>query len=115
MVKRKRHSVPEIMAKLRQADEMAAEGRIQSDIARTLGVSVMTYHRWRAGRPGLEGLNSAEKRDQRTKEVTAGAQTAARVGELQLENSRLRRLVTDLLLEKMRLEEEMLAAGDAAA
>jgi len=28
-----------------------------------------------------------------------------RIAELQLENSRLRRLVTDLLLEKIRLEE----------
>jgi hypothetical protein len=30
-----------------------------------------------------------------------------RIGELQLENARLRRLVTDLLLEKMNLEESI--------
>ncbi|MBV8428205.1 MAG: transposase [Hyphomicrobiales bacterium] len=105
MVKRRRHSAPEIIAKLRQAEEMAAEGRLQSDIARSLGVSVMTYHRWRNGRPALEGSQVAERRDQRPKDCVARVEKVGRFDELQLENSRLRRLVTDLLLEKVRLEE----------
>jgi hypothetical protein len=105
MVKRKRHSAPEIIAKLRQADEMVAEGRLQSDIARSLGVSVMTYHRWRNDRLALEGSKLAEKREQPSKEPALRAENAARPDGLQLENSRLRRLVTDLLLEKVRLEE----------
>lgn len=111
MVKRKRHSAPEIIAKLRQADEMAAEGRLQSDIARSLGVSVMTYHRWRNGRSSLEGPKLAERRDHKPRDHFTQTGNAARVGELQLENSRLRRLVTDLLLEKVRLE-EMLDVGE---
>jgi putative transposase len=114
MVKRRRHSAPEIIAKLRQAEEMAAEGRIQSDIARSLGVSVMTYHRWRNGRPALEGAKAAEKRDLRPKDPVVTAKNAARLDELQIENSRLRRLVTDLLLEKVRLE-EMLDTGEPVA
>lgn len=113
MVKRRRHSAPEIIAKLRQADEMAAEGRLQSDIARSLGVSVMTYHRWRSGRPALEG-SKAERRAQRPKDPAAKAENAARLDELQLENSRLRRLVTDLLLEKVRLEEMLTVAEPVA-
>ena len=111
MVKRRRHSAPEIIAKLRQADEMAAEGKIQSDIARTLGVSVMTYHRWRNGRPALEGAKT-EKRG--AKDPVIKAENAARLDELQLENSRLRRLVTDLLLEKVRLEETLKMASPVA-
>ena len=114
MVKRRRHSAPEIIAKLRQADEMAAEGRLQSDIARSLGVSVMTYHRWRNGRPALEGFKPAERRDQAPKDPVVKAESAARLNELQLENSRLRRLVTDLLLEKIRLE-EMLDTAEPVA
>jgi putative transposase len=114
MVKRKRHTAPEIMAKLRQADEMAAEGRIQSDIARALGVSVMTYHRWRNGRPALDRPTPAEGRDHKPKDHLTEGETVARLGELRLENSRLRRLVTDLLLEKVRLE-EMLEVGEPVA
>jgi putative transposase len=74
MVKRRRHSATEIIAKLRQADEMAAEGRLQSDIARSLGVSVMTYHRWRSGRPALEGPRAAERRYQRPKDPAIKAE-----------------------------------------
>ncbi len=114
MVKRRRHSAPEIIAKLRQSDEMAAEGRLQSDIARSLGVSVMTYHRWRNGRPALEGFKAVEQRGQASKDPVVKAENAARLDELRLENSRLRRLVTDLLLEKVRLE-EMLDTAEPVA
>ena len=88
MAKRKRHSTVEIATKLAQANELATQGKLQSEIARTLGVSVMTLHRWHKAPPGPR---------------TRGA--ANRITELQLENSRLRRLVTDLLLEKVKLEE----------
>ena len=101
MAKKTRHSKEEIAAKLAQARELAAKGELQSDIARTLGVSVMTLHRWR---------NAAPPRVQATTEVALEEEGLAydasdRIDELQVENSRLRRLVTDLLLEKMKLEE----------
>ena len=46
MIKRK-HSRAEIAAKLAQANDLVAQGKLQSEIAQTLGVSVMTLHRWR--------------------------------------------------------------------
>jgi putative transposase len=104
-VKRKRHSAPEIVAKLRRADEMAAEGMLQIDIARALGVSVMTYHRWRAGRVAHEGAKPIERREHKARDHVADSERSARLEELRLENSRLRRLLTDLLLEKAKLEE----------
>ena len=100
MAKKGKHSKAEIAAKLAQAEELATQGKLQSEIARTLGVSVMTLHRWRKSSPtpraGAVGLNEPSQLDHAP---------AGRIAELQLENSRLRRLVTDLLLEKMKLEE----------
>ena len=106
-VKRKRHSAPEIVAKLRRADELAAEGMLQSDIARALGVSVMTYHRWRTGRLTHETAKPVVERRAapKPKDNLAYADQGARLDELRLENARLRRLLTDLLLEKAKLEE----------
>jgi transposase len=67
---KRRRSGAEIATKLAQANELATQGKLQSEIAHILGVSVMTLHRW-------------HKADDR-------------IAELRLENSRLRRLVTDL-------------------
>jgi putative transposase len=98
MAKKRRHSRAEIATKLVQANELATQGKWQSDIARTLGVSVMTLHRWRKAPPGAQHAHETGEPGQ-----THGG--GDRIAELQLENSRLRRLVTDLLLEKIKLEE----------
>ena len=98
MAKKKRHSRAEIATNLAQANDLAIRGRLQSEIARTLGVSVMTLHRWRKAPPGAQPAHETGESGQ-----TRGG--GDRIAELQLENSRLRRLVTDLLLEKIRLEE----------
>jgi putative transposase len=98
MAKKKRHSRVEIATKLAQANELATQGKPQSQIARTLGVSVMTLHRWRKAPPEPQPAHEAAQPDR-----THGG--GGRIAELQLENSRLRRLVTDLLLEKIKLEE----------
>jgi len=98
MAKQKRHSKVEIATKLAQANDLAGQGKPQSEIARTLGVSVMTLHRWRKAPPGPQPVHEAGQPD---RTVRGGD----RMAELQLENSRLRRLVTDLLLEKIKLEE----------
>jgi putative transposase len=102
MVKRKKHSRAEIATKLAQANELATQGKLQSEIARALGVSVMTLYRWRLTPPGPQPalVATAETREP---DRIRGADD--RIAELQLENSRLRRLVTDLLLEKVKLEE----------
>jgi putative transposase len=43
----KRHASDEISAKLAQANELAAKGKTQREISKALGVSIMTYHRWK--------------------------------------------------------------------
>jgi len=96
MAKRK-HSRLEIATKLAQANKLATRGKLQSEIARTLGVSVMTLHRWRKAAPGPQPAHEAGQLDR--------SRQRDRIAELQLENLRLRQLVTDLLLEKIKLEE----------
>jgi transposase-like protein len=102
MVKRKRHSRAEIATKLAQANELATQGKLQSEIARALGVSVMTLYRWRKAPPGPQPALVATAE---TREADRIRGADGRIAELQLENLRLRRLVTDLLLEKVKLEE----------
>lgn len=102
MAKKKRHSEAEIAAKLRQANALAAEGRTQSEIARDLGISIMTYHRWRKAQP-----QRSPPADFPSASGAPRPETASRTADLLTENAQLRKLVTDLLLEKMRLEEEL--------
>lgn len=102
MATRQRHTASQIATKLAMADEMAAQGRLHGDIAKSLGVSLMTYHRWRKARGTLAPRLAADA--ERFAVVNDREQTS-QIRELQYENSRLRRLVTDLLLEKVKLEE----------
>src|SRR6516225_10372123 len=98
MAKKTKHSKAQIAGKLAEANDLAEQGKSQSEIARTLGVSVMTLYRWRKAPPGAQPAHETGEPGQ-----TRGG--GDRIAELQLENSRLRRLVTDLLLEKIKLEE----------
>jgi putative transposase len=99
---RKRHSAEEIASKLRQAEGMVAEGRRQADIAKTLDISVMTFHRWRK-----KPLSVIQNAVRGTARIVGPAEEEKGIAQLQVENVRLRRLVTDLLLEKVRLEEAL--------
>ena len=87
---RKRHKAEEIVAKLRQVEVLTAHGRPVADAVRTIGVTEVTYYRWRSEYGGLKG-------DQ-----------VKRLKELEAENNRLRRAVSDLTIEKLILKE---AAG----
>ena len=102
MAKKKRHSRVEIATKLAQASDLAIQGKLQSEIARTLGVSVMTLHRWRKAPPGPQPEFVATHEAGGPDWTPGGVD---RIAELQVENSRLRRVLTDLLLEKIKLEE----------
>ena len=84
---RKRHKPEEVVAKLRQVDVMVAQGTPLAEAIRSIGVSEVTYHRWRNEFGGL-------KLDQ-----------VRRLKELEQENTRLRRAVSDLTLDKLILQE----------
>lgn len=84
---RKRHKPEEIVAKLRQVDVLTAQGQSIAEAVRTIAVTETTYFRWRAEYGGL-------KSDQ-----------VKRLKDLELENARLRRAVSDLTLDKLILAE----------
>ena len=98
MSKKRKHFPAEIATLLAQAEDLARQGRLQSEIARTLGVSVMTLHRWRKAQAPLTSQSVAPAE-------TDDIDPRERISELKIENVRLRKLVTDLLLEKVELEE----------
>jgi len=104
----KKHSHEEILLKLARADELARTGNSQVDICKALGVSIMTLHRWRKlPMPKREAVVPHDRADDhKTPTSSATVDEMRRVlEELTLENQRLRKIVTDILLEKMRLEE----------
>ena len=105
IVAKHRHTASEIATKLAMADDMATQGRLHGDIAKSLGISLMTYHRWRKARGALARPASRPMTDAERAEISPEREQMSQIRELQLENSRLRRLVTDLLLEKVKLEE----------
>jgi len=84
---RKRHKPEEVVAKLRQVDVMTAQGHSVADAVRSIGVSDVTYHRWRSEYGGL------------------GTDQVRRMKDLELENQRLRKAVSDLTLDKLILSE----------
>jgi putative transposase len=109
-VTKHRHTAAEIATKLAMAQDMASEGRLHGDIAKSLGISLMTYHRWRKARGALARPASRPLPDAERIEISPEREQMSQIRELQLENSRLRRLVTDLLLEKVKLEEGLRAS-----
>src|SRR6266852_5650486 len=104
MVTRHRHTESEIAAKLATADGMAAQSVLHRDIAKLLGISVMTYHRWRKARGATVRSTSRLAADGERAEIPVDREEIGQIRELKIENSRLRRLVTDLLLQKLELE-----------
>src|ERR1044071_2156225 len=84
---RKHHKPEEIGAKLRQVDVLVSQGQNIADAIRQIGVSEVTYYRWRQEFGGL-------KTDQ-----------VKRLKDLETENSRLRKAVSDLTLDKLILTE----------
>jgi len=108
-MKSRRHSRAEISTKLKQAAMLAAAGKVQSEIAKALDISVMTLHRWRklyparAARPSAASVAGHDRR--------GGRRQTDIVAALQMENRYLRQIVADLLLEKTRLEEAAQGSG----
>jgi transposase-like protein len=84
---RKRHRAEEIVAKLRQVDVLTAQGQPVAEAIRSIGVTEVTYYRWRNEFGGLKGNQ------------------VKRLKELEAENARLRRAISDLTLDKLILQE----------
>ena len=84
---RKRHKPEEIVAKLRQVDVLLAQGQTVADAIRSIGVTEVTYYRWRNEYGGLK------------------SEQIKRLKDLETENARLRRAVADLTLDKLILQE----------
>ena len=86
-MQKKRYTPEEIVAKLRQVDVLVSQGQNIADAIRQIGVSEVTYYRWRQEYGGLK------------------ADQVKRLKQLEQENSRLRRAVSDLTLDKLILQE----------
>jgi len=84
---RKRYTPEQIIRKLREAEVLLGKGTTIPQAARKIGITEQTYYRWRKEYGGL-------RTDQ-----------AKRLKELEKENLRLRRAVSDLTLEKLILRE----------
>ena len=84
---RKRYTPEQIIGMLREAEVRLSQGETVGTICRALGVSEQSYYRWRREYGGL-------KVDQ-----------AKRLKDLEKENARLRRAVSDLTLDKLILKE----------
>ena len=84
---RKSYKPEEIVAKLRQVDVLTSQGKNVAEAIRSIGVSEVTYYRWRQEYGGL-------KSDQ-----------VRRMKELETENQRLRKAIADLTLDKLILQE----------
>ena len=83
----KRHKPEEIIAKLRQVEVVTGQGASMADVIRSIRVTEVTYYQWRSEYGGM-------KLDQ-----------VKRLKELEVENARLRKAVSDLTLDKLILKE----------
>ncbi len=76
-----------IVSKLRQVEVLQGQGMKIADAVRQIGITQQTYYRWRKQYGGMN-------RDQ-----------LKRLKELEKENARLRRAISDLTLDKLILSE----------
>lgn len=83
----KKHSGPQIVAKLRQADVLIGQGKSVPEVCREIEVSEQTYYRWRQKYGGMSPDMIKQLRV------------------LQKENARLKRVVADQALDNAILKE----------
>jgi len=84
---KKQFTIEQIITKLREAEVSLSKGATIAVVCRSLGVTEQTYYRWRKLYGGI-------RKDQ-----------AKRLKELEHENARLRKAVSDLTLDKLILQE----------
>ncbi len=83
----KREKPEEIVLKLRQVEVLQGQGMTVAEAVRQIGVTQQTFYRWRKLYGGM------------------GRSQLKRFKELEKENQRLRRAVSDLTLDKLILTE----------
>jgi putative transposase len=83
----KHYRPEEIIAKLREAEVLLGQGQKVPEVVKAIGVSEVSYYRWRKE---YGGLNVSQ---------------AKRLKDLERENARLRQAVSDLTLDKLILQE----------
>ena len=84
---KERCRLEEIFSKLREADVLINQGEKVVEVIQTLGITDFTCYRWRQEYGGMS------------------VPQAKRLKELEKENERLRKAVSDLALDKMILKE----------
>ena len=84
---RQRFKPEQIIAKLREVEVLVAKGMTIADVARQVQVTEQTVYRWRKEFGGMR------------------ADQARRLKDLEGENTKLKRLVADLTLDKLILQE----------
>ena len=84
---KKKHAVEQIIHKLREAEVLLSQGKAVAEVGRSLGITEQTYYRWRKEYGGVKMVQ------------------VKRLKELEVENSRLRKAVADLTLDKQILLE----------
>ena len=88
-MKRKRYSVEQIISQLREAEVRLSQGQTVKEVSRGLGITEQTYYRWRKEYGGLKNSQ------------------ARRLKDLERENSRLKKAVAELTLDKVILKEAL--------
>ena len=78
---KKRYRPEEIIAKLREADVLLAQGNKVPEVAKAIGIHEITYYRWRKEYGGMK------------------VSQAKRLKELEQENARLKKLLADAHLD----------------
>lgn len=86
---RKRYTPEEIIHKLREAEVLLSQDQTVQQAVRQLGIAEQTYYRWRKEYGGMDKSQ------------------ARRLKDLERENTRLKKLVADLALDKSILEEAL--------
>ena len=84
---KKRYKPEQIIGMLREAEVALAQGQTVAQVCRSLGIAEQTFYRWRREYGGLK------------------VEQAKRLKALEQENTRLRRAVSDLTLDKLILQE----------
>ena len=90
----KKHTGPQIVAKLREADVELGKGLTVPEVCKKIGVSEQTYYRWRQKYGGM------------------GPAAIQELKALQKENARLKKLVADQALDNAILKEAAASRGN---